>query len=978
MPAGTTQQSWSGSGRTFTFRSQGHTAVHHLPPLSKTPTGESNRQAPLPLPGHKWPQDGGTTNPGKRRVPFTARNKKGSAELRHLGGNKVARKNRTAPARRAEHVESAGRVSRAATLPAGTAHESAQTSCHPPNRHARMTTPSEVGTSQWVRHRNKLATRWAASKSDQAAAAEAARRQPPPLRGPISLAADEKPTINTTKTAKPSTLALVAEQLGWREDRSPEAFDRQLPRAHVVWLVSQEELNKVLSSPMRRDNTRVSRIPGMHELCRKVSFARLLRDRGIDSGDAHLATWVLPDERPPPAAFRRGPLIVKPDDGSQGSGISVLTTPVELELMLQKMARKGDGSAVAQQYVDRPLLVDGYKFDLRLYVLVLSLSPLRVFLCKEGLVRVCSEPYLEPTDSTVREVRLRQNKLTRHLTNYGVSKHNDAHYDDADDPRDGSRGTKRTLSSTFEYLEARGEVSEDIWRKICELVRQTTLEMGRACRDERTEPELRLENLWERSGPRSGWPHSAGGASSTWEPHKVGEREHQDCFQLLGLDIILEEDGTPHILEANCGPSFGFDKIDVVGPSPPKPYHVPPPRPATLEFTPRGSIAMSTNGNDSGGASTVEVCQVASGGSSSSGGGGGGGTGSAEPVVEEEEEEEEEEIISPELVASRLRGFGTKVCRCSATVKPHVHRPCKVDLAVKGKALKGLCEILRRDIHARSHTDTQQQPQAGGAGGASSVSSHSDGGGGPTLDSGFESPVADGECVSSNHRDGGATDSTTCASTGIWSMAAKNQAAQLQDDDDDANNNDDNDDNENDDHATPKPSDEQNDGVAHEQGQQQHQHREEETAAATVAPLDAAARAAALVEGTAYAVIWAGDEDEVQPRARLPPPHPRPNTPLEVRCTTNHKQPRAHTPPQEPAEGAAACLPRAADSDDDVLQLPRRSASVLPPLSVSEPHRQSMLHGPGRLPAAGARGELPLPHESRPASAEAQLSPRPC
>jgi hypothetical protein len=369
-----------------------------------------------------------------------------------------------------------------------------------------MTTPSEVGTSQWVRHRNKLATRWAASKSDQAAAAEAARREPPPLRGPISLAADEKPTINTTKTAKPSTLALVAEQLGWREDRSPEAFDRQLPRAHVVWLVSQEELNKVLSSPMRRDNTRVSRIPGMHELCRKVSFARLLRDRGIDSGDAHLATWVLPDERPPPAAFRRGPLIVKPDDGSQGSGISVLTTPVELELMLQKMARKGDGSAVAQQYVDRPLLVDGYKFDLRLYVLVLSLSPLRVFLCKEGLVRVCSEPYLEPTDSTVREVRLRQNKLTRHLTNYGVSKHNDAHYDDADDPRDGSRGTKRTLSSTFEYLEARGEVSEDIWRKICELVRQTTLEMGRACRDERTEPELRLENLWERSGPRSGWP----------------------------------------------------------------------------------------------------------------------------------------------------------------------------------------------------------------------------------------------------------------------------------------------------------------------------------------------------------------------------------------------------------------------------------------------------------------------------------------
>lgn len=75
---------------------------------------------------------------------------------------------------------------------------------------------------------------------------------------------------------------------------------------------------------------------------------------------------------------------MKPEASCQGRGIYLTKQFDESDL--------GE-HCVVQKYVNKPYLMDGLKFDLRIYVLLMGVDPLKVFLFKDGLTRLATEPY---------------------------------------------------------------------------------------------------------------------------------------------------------------------------------------------------------------------------------------------------------------------------------------------------------------------------------------------------------------------------------------------------------------------------------------------------------------------------------------------------------------------------------------------------------------------------------------------------------
>lgn len=327
-------------------------------------------------------------------------------------------------------------------------------------------------------------------------------------------------------------VATCAEARGWRVVKTESRVDQ----CNIHWIdmgVVAEWLPRI--EPWMH----VNHFPGMNNsLARKSRLARnLLRMQKIFPAEYRFVppTWVLPDDfgdlekRFGEGGMSKTIYIVKPDHLCQGKGI-FLTSELERIRQVSISSREKDQAVVVQRYISRPMLIDGLKFDLRLYFLVSgvhvdgNLEP-RCHLFRDGLVRLCTTPYEPPTAETL-------DQKCMHLTNYAVNK-NSGDFQQPEGGDDGS-GSKRSLRWFLQHVEDEyGEKErQKLWNKLMGLCVKMVLTVH---------PVLEAE------------------CNSVFPKDLTGGRMGCRCFEILGVDVMLDNKRKPYLIEVNHLPSFTCD-----------------------------------------------------------------------------------------------------------------------------------------------------------------------------------------------------------------------------------------------------------------------------------------------------------------------------------------------------------------------------------------------------------------------------------
>lgn len=320
----------------------------------------------------------------------------------------------------------------------------------------------------------------------------------------------KKPRIicNTGDTEYEVVKSVAEKSMGWQlnNDFTSDEFD-------IEWTDNSVSPDKLMKM---RPYQKINHFPGMYGICKKNYLAwNLNRMLKMFPNDFNFfpKTWVLPGDW---IDFKNNfhknkTFILKPEASCQGKGIFLVKKIEDVD---------PTGRYVAQEYLKNPYLIEGFKFDLRIYVLVTGCCPLRVYVHENGLARLATETFVPPLSENL-------NDMCMHLTNYAINKNNSKFIFNEDSAAD-DVGHKRSLASIYKLLETEGHDIEKL-KKDIECIIMKTL----------SSVQPYLTHLYKSCQP--------------------DEFSNSMCFEVLGFDVILDSNLRPWVLEVNHTPSFTTD-----------------------------------------------------------------------------------------------------------------------------------------------------------------------------------------------------------------------------------------------------------------------------------------------------------------------------------------------------------------------------------------------------------------------------------
>ncbi|KAH8372542.1 hypothetical protein KR200_006233 [Drosophila serrata] len=279
------------------------------------------------------------------------------------------------------------------------------------------------------------------------------------------------------------------------------------------WMAVWEKHMKSPGFRTIRSHQKYNHIPGSFRIGRKDTMWRSIYNNMKKFGKKEFGfmqrSYIMPDDLEnlrqvwPKNASKLTKWIVKPPASARGTGIRIVNKWSQFPK---------DRPLVVQKYIERPLLINDNKFDMRLYVVLTSINPLRIYMFKDGLARFASVKYSSELSNL--------DERCMHLTNYSINKFSQNYAKNED--FNACQGHKWTLQSLWSCLENRGVNTKRLWATLRNLV---------------------IKGI-------------VSGESGLNRMYRQNVNFRYNCFELFGFDVLLDENLVPWLLEINISPSL--------------------------------------------------------------------------------------------------------------------------------------------------------------------------------------------------------------------------------------------------------------------------------------------------------------------------------------------------------------------------------------------------------------------------------------